>query len=115
MGSGPFDQMSSVVDSLREFLDSFESSPNLVGDEEELFELFSEIEREAKAVKLLAVRRVEKTGWYQKCGYERVDMWLAAVTSEPLDRAVAELEEAKAVESNPDVDSAGLRSHRNKE
>jgi hypothetical protein len=91
---------------LTRFVGAFEPDAYSGGLARELVELFSEIERTANAGKLLCARRVEATRAHVTEGHKRAGTWLASVTGEPEGQAVAELEAARAIESDPDIREA---------
>jgi hypothetical protein len=98
--------ISSLRNDLRDFVGGFEPSAYTGGDAARLVGIFSEIERMANAGKLLAARRVEETRAHEREGHRRAGTWLASVTGEPVGQAVAELEAARAIESNRDIKEA---------
>jgi hypothetical protein len=96
----------SIRTQLKEHFKDFDPDVCTADDAAEFVVWFAEIERIGAAGKLMAARRVEKTGLHEREGHKAAGSWLAGLTGESVGQAASRLETAKRVEAHPAVSDA---------
>ena len=91
---------------LKENMKDFDADVYTADDAAELVVWFSDIERCAAAGKLLAARRVEKSGLHEREGHKEAGSWLAGLTGESVGQATSRLDTARRAEAHPAVSNA---------
>jgi hypothetical protein len=99
-------QLDTALDSVRDFLKSFEPGCYTGEDAAKLVVTFSHIKRCASAGMRLSARRVEETRLHEREGYKTAGSWLADKTGESIGEAADALNTARTLENHPEIQEA---------
>ena len=108
-GTSLLRELDVLRDGARRISESFEPKDVSGEEAEKIVGVADDLERLFATIKLLACRRVDETGQFERHGCRSAGTWLAGVTGDPVGRAVSGIELLKAAERHPVIENA-LRS-----